>query len=88
METLNSILSHASKSDEEEETYEWEPTGDVEQDIKSLSLFRDFYSDEADRKLKIREVRDSYTNFDDWLVATIESIIFEEKEKDMAMFKL
>ena len=87
METINSLF-HTEDNDSEEETFEWQPEGDTEQDIKSLSLFRDFYSDEAERKLKIREVRDSYTNFDNWLVEMIEGIIFEEKEKDMAMFKL
>ena len=64
----------------------WEPSDDQTETINSLEIFRTLHSEEEGRKLTTREVRASLKNFDSWLVDSIETLIKEEKEKDIESF--
>lgn len=86
--TLNSMISNTiQQEDEEEKLLVWEPSDDTQDSINSLEVFRTLYSDEDSRKLTTKEIKLSLKNFDNWLINSIESLIEEEKEKDINMFK-
>ena len=84
--TLNSALSPAPLISQEDQLLFWEPSDDQTETINSLEIFRTLHSEEEGRKLTTREVRASLKNFDSWLVDSIETLIKEEKEKDIESF--
>lgn len=83
--TLNSIMN-AHNQAEEDELLVWEPSENMNETINSLEIFRTLYSDDEQRKLTAKEIRLSLKNFDDWLHSSIETLIMQEKEKEIESF--
>lgn len=73
------------EEDEEEDPVIWEPDeNSIENTIKSLSYFRNFEinGEESDRS----EIKESFKNFDQWLLDTISLIVSEERAKEDKLF--
>lgn len=75
-----SVMTITNDSDPEEVDNTWYPRDTLKATIDSLKVFKDFTVD--DDKLTKSEVRESFKNFDSWLIDEIQRLYSQQKKED------